>query len=88
MVFWGLLARSFRAIVEAFPASAPVFQAPPMVASADSNRPNTVHKIWNRENRRQAPKLRLGDKSIGIRARYLWLHLFYSPTTYCCDSLP
>jgi hypothetical protein len=73
----------FRALVGAFPALTPVFQVPPMVASADSNRPNTAHKIWNRENRRQAPKLRLGDKSIGIRVRYLWLHFFYSPTTYC-----
>jgi len=75
--------RRFWLIAEAVPALAPVFQAPPKVASDDGSRPDTAHKIWKPENRRQAPKLRLGDKSIGIWVLYLWLHLFYSPTTYC-----
>jgi hypothetical protein len=75
--------KRFWLVAEAVLGSAPVLQALPTVASDDDNRPDTAHKIWNRQNRRQAPKLRLGDKSIGIRARYLWLHFFYSPTTYC-----
>jgi hypothetical protein len=75
--------KRFWLVAEAVLASAPVFQAPPTVASDDGSRTKMAHKIWKRENRRQAPKLRLGDKSIGIRVRYLWLHLLYSPTTYC-----
>jgi hypothetical protein len=66
MVFEVISHGVFRALAGAVLAVAPVFQAPPHVADSDGLRPNTAHKIWNRENSVFAPKLRLGDKSIHL----------------------
>jgi hypothetical protein len=44
-----------------------VFQVRPQVADVDGWHLNSAHNIWNRENWFSPLKLRLGDKSIGIR---------------------
>jgi hypothetical protein len=83
MVFEVISSGVFRTLAGAAPAFAPVFQLPPRVASGEDRRLKSAHKIWAREIDRNLPKLRLGDKSIGIWALYLWLHSLSQPTTYC-----
>jgi hypothetical protein len=71
MVFELISRGVFRALAGAAPGFAPVFQVPPMVACGNGKRLIVAHKIWKRENSIFAPKLRLGDKSIGIGLLYL-----------------
>ena len=66
VVFEAISGGVFRALAGAVPGFAPVFRVPLEVGDSGGLRPDTAHKIWNRENSVFAPKLRLGDKSIHL----------------------